>query len=50
MNKKQVMLWLKEAGWQSSYSGKTRTLYVHGIKQKQLVYFGLNCPFTLIAD
>jgi ferredoxin-thioredoxin reductase catalytic subunit len=48
--KKQTQLWLKQAGYQSSYSGNTKTLYVHGISQKQLDYFGLACPFKLVAD
>jgi hypothetical protein len=49
MTKKQAQQWLLEAGFKSAYSGNDKTLYVKGITQAQLDYFGLACSFTIKA-
>lgn len=39
--KNELKKWIKEAGYSSSYSGRTKTLYVHGVDQKLLDYWAL---------
>lgn len=50
MTKKQAIKWLKEAGYSSSYSGNTKTLYVHSTTQWYLNHLGLPIKFNLKSD
>lgn len=50
MTKNQTKQWLKEEGFNSSYSGNTKTFYVHGISTMRLESFGLSTKFKLVAD
>jgi len=51
MTKKQLTKWLKEEGYTTSYSGKTKTMFVHGIDAQKLKYFNLSTKgITVVAD
>ena len=50
MTKKQTQQWLKELGYNSYYSGNTKTLYVDGVTQAKLDYFNLSTPFKIVAN
>jgi len=51
MNKKQTQQWLTSVGCSSAYSGKERTMFVHGITQEILDGYKLETNgFTLKAD
>jgi hypothetical protein len=50
MTKKQVQKWLKEEGFNSAYSGNTKTMHVKNITQSRLDSFGLTAKFKLVAD
>ena len=50
MSKGQAQAWFKELGKDSSYQGKTRTLFVKGIDQISLDSFGLPVDFKLVAQ
>lgn len=49
MTKKQIIQWLKEAGFpNTSYSGNSGIIYVHGISQMQLNYFALDTKGVIL--
>lgn len=54
MTKKQIIAYFSDLGYQCSYSGHTRTIYVHKIAAFELgaeaAQMGGEYPFTLKAD
>lgn len=48
--KKALQKWFKAQGYESSYSGHTRTLYVHGMSQMEIDNYGIVVDFKIQAD
>lgn len=50
--KKDIIRFFKHNGFSCSYSGNTRTMYIHGISKTQLDDYIMlnNLPFKLVAD
>jgi hypothetical protein len=47
MTKKQAIKFFNDLGYQCSYSGKQRTLFVHKTTKEWLAQFNLNTKFKI---
>lgn len=48
MSKNQVKAWFRDLGCECRYSGSTKTMYIKGMSQRHIDYFGISTKFTLV--